>query len=191
MTYIPLSVTERNWKEPCWATPRLYNVTKTIWPSSRLYNVGLQKFGFHQLKYHLIICVCMWVYNVQTGKEIDANTKKRENLLVLLPYLSYFSLLFLAFVNDVRLSFNSFFLHTVCDLFVLAVGSGCLLRYLFFYSIVDIVIPERKMIYKKKHMHIYSLYIWSMSVFMFRLNCSTFKLNSRNEWGNSKSGKCW
>lgn len=91
---------------------------------------------------------------------------KKENLLVLLPYFSYFSLLFLAFVNDVRLSFNSFFAH--CMWFV-CVGRWIRLPVLswdlFFYSIVDVVVPERKMMYKK-HMHIYSLSIYDQWVYL-------------------------
>lgn len=117
---------------------------------------------------------------------------KKENLLVLLPYLSYFSLLFLAFVNDVRLSFNSFFctLYVICLCWPLDPVACALLRFIFlFYRWCCRSWKEDDV--QKTHAHILSLYIWSMSVFMFRLNCSTFKLNSRNEWGNSKSGKCW
>lgn len=183
MTYIHWMKRNGTEKEPCWAT---------LWPSSRLYNVGLQKFGFHQLKYHLIICVCMWV-SVQCtnwkGNRCEQKKKIYWSFCPIYHIFRYCSLLLWMMCGCLSIPFFAHCMWFVC------VGRWIRLPVLswdfFFYSIVDVVVPERKMMYKKTHAHILPLYIWSMSVFMFRLNCSTFKLNSRNEWGNSKSGKCW
>lgn len=152
-----LNETERNWKEPCWAT---------LWPSSRLYNVGLQKFGFHQLKYHLIICVCMWV-SVQCtnwkGNRCEQKKKIYWSFCPIYHIFRYCSLLLWMMCGCLSIPF----LHTVCDLFVLAVGSGCLCSLEIYFFILSLMLSFLKGRWcTKKHMHIYSLSIYDQWVYL-------------------------
>lgn len=113
----------------------------------------------------LSVYVCEWVYNVQTGKEIDAN-KKRKSIGPFALFIIFFVIV-PCFCEWCAAVFQFLFLHTVCDLFVLAVGSGCLCSLEISFFILSLMLSFLKGRWcTKKHMHIYSLSIYDQWVYL-------------------------